>query len=237
MYVDMHCHCHELGLDDIQKYVNTIKLVCVSDDLESSNKTLELARKTSIIPCVGIHPWEAHNYSVKHVEAIKELIKQNDIKCLGEIGLDKIFYPKTYEHQKEIFLEFLEIAREYNLLLNLHTAGTWREVYELLVKYDIEKAYFHWYTGPLNLIEELVSKGYFIGVNPAWKIQDKHRRVIEVVPLTNILTESDAPYKYKGLDMRPDLVVETIDYLSKVKNVDIEEAKQIVLNNFIRLLS
>ncbi len=234
-YVDMHCHCHEISIDELREYTKKIILVCVSDDPGSSEATIELTKYVDIVPCIGIHPWEAHNYSLEDVNSLARFIDRHGIKCLGEIGLDKKFYPHTFEHQLKIFIRFLEIAREYDLFMNLHTAGAWREVYELLLKYDIKKAYFHWYTGPKTLLDSIVGSGYYIGINPAWKIQEKHRKIIEYAPITNIITESDAPYKYRNLYMKPDLVFETIGYIAKVKNMDYDEAKQVILNNYRRL--
>lgn len=237
-YVDMHCHCHEITIAELEEQIkNKILIVCVSDDIESSQTTIELGKQMKyLIPCIGIHPWEAHNYNLNDILKIKKIVEEYNIRCLGEIGLDKRFYPQTIEYQRKIFLQFLEIASEYDLFVNLHTAGAWREVYDLLIRYDINKAYFHWYTGPKTLIHDIIDSGYFIGINPAWKIQEKHKRIIEYVPLENILTESDAPYKYRSLYMKPELVIESVEYITKAKNIDIARVKQILLNNYYKVL-
>ncbi|ADI31403.1 TatD family hydrolase [Staphylothermus hellenicus] len=235
-YIDMHCHCHEYSVEELSRFIGkNISLVCVSDDPVSSWKTLELKKKLGITPCIGIHPWEAHKYSEKHAKEIVELAVKNNVKCLGEVGLDKRFVSKTYDRQLRIYEIFLKAAKEYDLVLNLHTAGAWREVYELLVKNDINRAYFHWYTGPLNLLDEIISSGYYIGINPAWKIQDKHRKVIMYASLENMLTESDAPYKYKGLELRPDYVIETVEYIAKVKNIQVEHVLLKINDNYEKL--
>ncbi len=237
MYVDMHCHCHEFSEDEIKSFLDKgINLVCVSDDPLSSNHTLELSRKYhGIIPCIGVHPWEAHKYSLKNISELVEEALRNDIVCLGEVGLDKLFVPKTYEHQLVLFKYFLNIAKEYDLVLNLHTAGTWREVFDLLIKYDIDKAYFHWYTGPLNLLEQIKEQGYFIGINPAWKIQEKHRKVIEKADIDMIITESDAPYKYKNMVLSPLMVIETVNYIAERKKIDVEYVKQRIWINYNKI--
>jgi len=236
-FIDMHCHCHELGADLLKRYENVMRIVCVSDDIESSMKTILLSKVLDIVPCIGIHPWEAHNHSERVIEDLAKFIKVYDVRCLGEVGLDKRFYPHTFEHQLRIFTSVLTLSKEYDLLLNLHTAGAWREAYDLVVKHDISKAYFHWYTGPLDLLDNIVASGYFVGINPAWKVQDKHKQVIARAPVTSMLTESDSPYHYKGLEMRPDLVVETLEYIANVKGIELEEAKSIIYQNFTKLLN
>ncbi len=238
--VDMHCHLHEFieeyGLDELDRYREGYVIVAVSDDLESSIKTLEIASQYSFVkPCIGIHPWSIGEASIDDLERIIELIRKEDAVCLGEVGLDTRFVGKTIDKQRRFFYKFLEIAREHDLVLNLHTAGTWSEVLDLLIKYDISRAFFHWYTGPKSLIEEIKSYGYYVGANPAWKIQKKHREILETIDLGVVITESDAPYRYRGLDMKPSMIEDTIDYLAQSHSVSRDYVVQQIYYNFERL--
>ncbi len=235
-YVDMHNHGYELGEDVLEGYSRDYILVVVADDLESSFRVLELARKYDYVkPCIGIHPWSIGETPLEHLDEIARAVDKYDVRCLGEVGLDTRFVARTIEKQRVFFRKFLELAREYDLLLNLHTAGTWREVYEMLIRYDISRAYFHWYTGPLSLLEEIRDKGYYIGANPAWRIQARHRRVLEEAPLDMVVTESDAPYRYKGITMKPELVKDTVDYLAEIKGVNRDAVVSTIYRNYLRL--
>ncbi len=242
-YIDMHNHFHELleeeyNIKHIVEYNNEYIIVAVSDDLESSIRTLELSKKYSFIrPCIGIHPWSIEEASEDELNKLLSVVDKEEVNCLGEIGLDTIFVAKTINKQRKFFLKFLEKARDYNLLLNLHTAGTWNEVFNLLLKYDIEKAYFHWYTGPLDLLDEITSQGYYIGANPAWIIQKKHRRILEYAGVNNLITESDAPYKYKGIYMTPLLVKDTLNYLSQLYRISYEVLKYKIYQNYLSLFN
>ena len=57
-YYDMHCHCHEMGneeLDRLFEELNSIVIVAVSEDVETLRRTLELAQSYGrIIPCSGL---------------------------------------------------------------------------------------------------------------------------------------------------------------------------------------
>lgn len=239
----MHNHFHELleeeyNIEHIAEYNDEYIIVAVSDDLESSIRTLELSKKYSFIrPCIGIHPWSIGETSIDELNKLLSLVDKEEVNCLGEIGLDTIFVAETIDKQREFFLKFLEKTRDYNLLLNLHTAGTWNEVFNLLLKYDIEKAYFHWYTGPLDLLNEIISQGYYIGANPAWIIQKKHRKILEYAGVNNLITESDAPYKYKGIYMTPSLVKNTLDYLSQLYRISYEVLKYKIYQNYLSLFN
>ncbi len=228
--VDAHCHLHEFTDVRIREFVSNFTIVAVSDDEPSSRKTLELAKTyDSVVPCVGVHPWMVDK--VPSDEADKVCKLAGEAMCIGEVGLDTKFVPDTIERQREFFLKFLNVAKEYSLPMNIHSAGAWREVFDLVIKYDIERANFHWYTGPLDLLEEIVNKGYFVSINPAIKIQKKHQEVAKLVPLDRLLLESDGPYSYRGLELEPPLIRDTVNFLSNLKNVPPQEIIEKVRNN------
>ncbi len=218
--VDSHCHLHEFQDVTIEKLCSKYTIVAVSDDAPSSLKTIEISKKyDTVIPCVGIHPWMVDKISKDEIYIIEKLC--SEAMCIGEVGLDTKFVPDTIDIQREIFEKMLKIAKEYSLPVNLHCAGTWKEVYNLVLKYDIDKAIFHWYTGPLDILEDIVRSGYFISINPAVKIQKKHQEVVKKVPLENMLLESDGPYEYRGLKLEPTLIDETVKIIAELKKVDV----------------
>ncbi len=236
-YVDVHSHAHEYSLSELEAILASapLHIVIVSDDLESSRRTLDYWRRLEgrVTPCLGVHPW-----SVKSREAVEEARKavelalENGVRCLGEVGLDTKFVGETIELQRSVFQVFLEAARDHNLILNLHTAGTWEEVLGLLERYDVGYANFHWYTGPLHLIPRIADHGYTISINPAIRVQKKHQNVVANAPLEIMLTESDAPYEYKGIKMSPQLVQEVVEHIARIKGLDVEYVAEAIRATF-----
>ncbi len=238
-YIDSHCHLYKFNEIEIKRIIKNkdIIILSVSEDLESSLKNLVLSQlNENVIPAVGIHPWNAENVNENTFKIIEDIIKENKIKILGEIGLDKKFKPETFEKQKEIFEKFLNLAKEYDLNLNLHTPNASNEVFDLLIKYDIKKAYFHWYSGDEKLLEEIIDKGYFIGINVATIINEKYKRYIEITNIKNIITESDGPYNYKGIILHPDLLKDLYRLISNMRKIDLEELSNIIQTNFARFI-
>ncbi|MFZ8855824.1 MAG: TatD family hydrolase [Candidatus Nanopusillus sp.] len=238
-YIDSHCHLYKFNEIEIKRIIKNrdIIILSVSEDLESSLKNLFLSQlNENVIPAVGIHPWNVENVNENTFKIIEDIIKENKIKILGEIGLDKKFKPETFEKQKEIFEKFLNLAKEYDLNLNLHTPNASNEVFDLLIKHDIKKAYFHWYSGDEKLLEEIIDKGYFIGINVATIINEKYKRYIEIANIKNIITESDGPYNYKGIILHPDLLKDLYKLISNIRKIDLEELSNIIQTNFARLI-
>ena len=64
---------------------------------------------------------------------------------------------------------------------------------------------FHWYSGPIKLIPDILAQGYYFSVNEAMTLSKNGRAIIDRIPRERMLTESDAPYNEKS-DIRKVLV-------------------------------
>lgn len=234
-YVDCHCHLHEFTEIKIQEFLKEFTIVAVSDDEPSSLKTIRLSEMyDNVIPCVGVHPWVIDKVSSDEIERVLKLVDK--VPCIGEVGLDTKFVPETIERQREVFEKFVKLAKEYDLVLNIHAAGTWKEVLEYLIKYDIDRALIHWYTGPINLLKEIEKLGYYISINPAIKIQEKHKKIVQIISINNLLVESDGPYNYRGLELEPILIKEyLIQEIAELKGLNPEIILEKVIENFRKL--
>jgi TatD DNase family protein len=238
-YVDSHIHLHEYG-DSWAAYCGRYTMLAVSDDIQSSARTVELARRCpTVVPAVGVHPWGIGGGTdvVGLARELEGLIEGGGVRFLGEVGLDRVFTPGTFSYQLRVFEAVLDLASRYGVGLSVHAAGAWREVFEMLRRYRIEVAVFHWYTGPLDLLEDIVGEGYLIGVNPALRLQRRHEEVARAVPLEALVTESDGPYEYRGLRLGPELIGELLARVAQVKGVGVEEVAEAVRRNFSRALS
>lgn len=240
IYSDAHCHAHEFSTRELEKFSKSFRvIVAVSDDLESSLRTVKLSKDFKIIyPCIGVHPWSLKSEAVldSTIKSIERLVKENGVQCLGEIGLDKAFMPQTMHIQYTYFTHLLDVAKDYGLAVNLHAAKTWRIVLRETLARGIKRALFHWFTGPLDVLRELVAHGYLVSINPTVKTSKKHLRVALESPLTSMVFESDGPYKYRGIYLNPDLIPETLDYIAEARGLDPRELLEKTNENLERFL-
>jgi len=230
-FVDAHCHLAEFKEEDVKVFTANTIIVAVSEDLESSLKTLRLSNER-ILPCIGIHPWNVKERCLDLVAELEKLVAKSNVTCMGEVGLDKKFTRDTWDAQVKVFRALLKIAKEYDLLLNLHAAGAWRDVLEQLLLTRIERAVFHWYTGPLDLLDKILENNYMITLNPSIVIQKKQENVVRKVDLGYVLSESDGPYKYRGLYLSPSVIPKLVSHIARIKEMNEEEVKKIIFNNF-----
>ncbi len=239
--VDAHAHLHEYSDNDIRGIIDgeRIYIVAVSDDKSSSLRTLKLSQEypDRIRPCIGLHPWEVGKVEAP-IASARELVRLAErygVDCFGEVGLDTKFVGETISVQRKVFSVFVEAAREMGAVMNLHTAGTWREVFEEIERAGIERANFHWYTGPHDLLEGIKEMQYTISINPAVLIQKKHQKIVEIAPLDIMLTESDAPYNYRGLKLSPLMVGKVLEKIAEIKRVSVEIVADTVVSNARRV--
>ncbi|BBD72895.1 hydrolase TatD [Sulfodiicoccus acidiphilus] len=222
MLYDAHCHLVELG-----KSYDGVFVAAVSMDLASSKRTLGLLGP-KILKGVGIHPWLAH---LEDPEKVLPLIEEADF--VGEVGLDRKYSEAPWDRQRQVFLKQIREDKT----INVHALRAWKVTFDLLIKHDVKRAIFHWYTGPKELLKDIEGAGYFVTVNPSVKVQKEHAEAIAEADLSVILVESDGGYTYRGRTLEPPMVVEAEDFLATTFQVSIKEIERKVRENFIRAFS
>ena len=150
---------------------------------------------------------------------------------IGEVGLDfSSEGKKTKDKQIECFEEILRILAGKNKVLSIHSRQAESTILNLLDMFYQENVIFHWYTGSVDLIPEIVKHGYYFSVNEAMLYTSHGRELIYQMPRDRVLTESDAPY-----NERCDIQKSVVE-LSKLWNISYNDAYQSINNNFRALL-
>ena len=141
---------------------------------------------------LGMHPLLAAE-SKKEVPLFKRLVDQTSY--IGEIGLD---FSKegiaTKDEQVEVLRDLLSTIRGNKKIVSVHSRRAEKELLVLLSEYEINNVIFHWYSGSVDLIPDILDRGYYFSVNEAMCRSKNGQSVIERIPRERILTETDAPY-------------------------------------------
>ncbi len=243
--IDSHCHLEEIADCGaaIEKAVasGVVAIVAVGSDYESNNLILEIAAKYSdlVYPALGLHP---DRLEASQVNRNLEFIEDHIEKAIGvgEIGLDyhkRVISAAPKERQKSVLKEVLLLAKKYHKPAIVHSRYAWRDALTLAEDVGIQKAVFHWYTGPSSVLRDIIHRDYFISATPAVEYHQEHRRAVKAVPVENLLIETDSPVSY-GIETRwqaqPDDVVRTLKALAKARGIDEEELARLTTNNAIK---
>lgn len=240
-YIDCHCHIADnyfykkidsLLEDWINVGVNEIG--AVATNIQSSSRNIELGKKypRKIKIGIGRHPWGAHKFNDFEKKKFEELFKDSKIDFIGEIGLDRYFIKEEekYPKQKEVLEFFLSFASRLKKPIMLHLTGAEKEILEILSNYKLNAPICcHWYSGPEDILKLLADLGCYFSINPAIIRSKNHRKVLDIVTIDKLLTESDGPVEFQGKKSSP--------ILTKLVCEDIAEYKKLEEKNLIQKIS
>ncbi|RLE80203.1 MAG: hypothetical protein DRJ52_06875 [Thermoprotei archaeon] len=236
--IDAHAHLEEL--DDLEsalkraREAGVVAVVAVGSDYSSNKEILEISSSYTdyVYPALGLHPWELSQDYEKVLEQIEA--HADSIVAIGEVGLDYRI-STSRELQKKAFREVARLASKLDKTLIVHARDAWRDAFKIVAEENVSKAIFHWFSGPLDLLDELREKHYFISVTPAVLYQKKHIRAVERYPIELIVIESDAPVSYRGKVSEPADTLLSLKGLASLKKLSLEETAKTVFNNTVRL--
>lgn len=237
--IDTHCHidlyknplqivneCERLG-------IATIGVTNLPSHFEMGFAHLLSYKKVRL--ALGMHPLHANSHLKEMSGFMRNLSKTSYI---GEIGLD--FSQEgiaTKEIQLNSFKSILNALKDKPKILSLHSRKAEKEVLMLLIEDKIRSAIFHWYTGPLALIKEIVNADYYFSINTAMINSKSGQEVIGKIPKSKILTESDGPFiQYKRNQVMPWNIASIHEYLSSLWGISKDEVENIIEENFKRIL-
>lgn len=237
--LDTHCHIDlypkpELILNECDRNgFPILSMTNLPSHFEKGFPFFQNRRK--VRQALGMHPLHAEHHKKEFPKFISNLAKTSYI---GEVGLD---FSKDGIHTKDIQLQtfenILDIIAAQKKLLSIHSRLAEREVLDLLKKYKIKNAIFHWYSGSVNLINEIVQQGYYFSINPAMTKSISGRKIISKIPSSFILTETDGPFiSENNSPIRPGQVQAVIKFLANEWMLDDDEIKKIIWSNFQTIL-
>ena len=233
--IDTHAHLNEI--EDIHQAILRAKdvgikgIVAVGMDLLSNQRTLDLARQfpEMVHPAIGYHPWSINQDTIE--ENLK-FIEKNLANCiaLGEVGIDyktKVKKPLQWE----VFSRLLSSAYRYSRPVIVHSRFSHQRSHQMVKDSGVEKAVFHWYSGPLEILERIIVDGYYVSATPALAYSTPHQAAMRAAPVERILVETDSPVAYQGRISEPADLVITLGELSRLKDIPLEDARFITSNN------
>ena len=240
MLIDGHVHLD--ALKDVDSAIRRAgdagieKIVGVGMDLASNRKILALAGRFAgfVLPAVGYHPWsirkEDMQETLDHIERCLEYCV-----ALGEVGLDYRVKVKK-RLQREVFERLLDLAARLDKPVIIHTRFSQSRCLDMVTAAGVRSAVFHWYSGPLDILEQILDRGFFVSATPALAFSRNHRAAIQAAPMDRILIETDAPVAYNGEVSEPSFLIRTVRALAGLKGIPEEEVVRATSGNMHRFL-
>ena len=233
--IDTHCHINffknagDVALICEKRKVNTIYVTTLPSQFKETYKYIEPLKYVNA--SLGFHCLES-NYNLEEEKKIF-LSYVDKTKFIGEVGLDFSKRAITSkEKQIGVFEFILKSIKGKDKIINLHSASAEDDVLKMIVEYKIKKAIFHWYSGKIGTLNQILRYGYYFSINESMCKSKKGQNIISKLPKDRVLIETDAPFIKEILPYKNNY---TYLYLSKVFKLDIDETISKVYNNFKKL--
>ena len=253
-FFDTHMHLDDSKFDfDREAVIDKIwkagvtKCINMGCDIESSQKAIEIAQKHPFIyAACGLHPEEIPQTEEelwKMLSKIKELIIQNKkIVAIGEIGLDYYWNQENKELQKMAFEKQIELANDLKLPVSIHTRDSIDDTISIIRKIKIEKSgVLHCCPFNPELVKQGLNAGLYIGFGGTctFKNSKNAQKIVEMVPLTKVLIETDAPYlapePVRGTRNDSSNLKYIVQKLAEFKGLEAEQMAKITYENAEKL--
>jgi len=236
--IDTHCH---IDFKEYNKNRSEIMerakkklsaLVNSGASLGGNRRTLNLQEEYKGFLCstLGFHPTNASKADASVVkQALDEIIANIDLAVgIGETGLDfhEITNINARKRQENLFKTFIELSDEYELPLIIHARDAEKKALDMVKKTSsINNVVFHCYGGDSKTAKLIVDEGYHISFSTIICFSEHHQKLVEEIPISNILTETDSPYlsPFKGVKNEPAFVEEAVKVIAEKKSISAHE--------------
>ena len=205
MIFDSHAHYDSQQFDEdrdellLSMEANGVgTIVNAGASWDSVTEVVELAQKYPFMyAAVGVHPDEVGALDDERFEYMKAQCKKDKVVAVGEIGLDYYWDNESHDVQKKCFIKQLELARELDLPVIIHSRDAAADTLEIMKEYGQGlRGVIHCFSYSIELAREYVKMGYHIGIGGVvtFKNGRKLKEIAAEIPLERILLETDCPY-------------------------------------------
>lgn len=247
MIIDTHAHYDDRAFnDDRDEVLNSLNasgieyVVNIGASLKSSRSTIELTKNYPFVyGAVGVHPDEVGELDEAGLKWLEEAAKLPKIVAVGEIGLDYYWDKADRQVQKDWFAKQMDLARAVGLPIVVHSRDAAADTLDVMKAENAKElsGVIHCFSYGVEMAREYLNWDYYLGIGgvATFKNAKKIKEVIEYMPLSKLLLETDCPYlapvPYRGKRNTSANLPLVIEAIAEIKGVSYKEVEQITYDN------
>ncbi len=228
--IDSHCHLDDAAFDSDRDEV----LRRAADAGLTALITIDAAgefldRYPALWGTAGVHPHEAGKFDAATIPNLRERARHPRVVAIGEIGLDYHYDFAPRDVQRRCFIAHLELARELDLPIVIHTREAWDDTFAILNEHWRGAGVMHCFTSGVAEAERCVSMGFhlaFGGVVTFPKATDV-QEAARWTPADRLLLETDCPYlapvPLRGKRNEPSLLTHTAARVAQLRGTSTDD--------------
>ena len=248
---DTHAHYDDEAFDEDRDALLTglpengiARVVNVGASLASCKRTIELMNRYDYIyGAIGVHPSETAELNDRAFDWLRQQCQLGKCVAVGEIGLDYYWDEPDRELQKEWFRRQLNMARELDKPVIIHSRDAAKDTVELMTEEHAEEigGVIHCYSYTKETAGVFLKMGFYFGIGGVltFKNAKKLKEAVAYIPLERIVLETDCPYlapePNRGKRNSSLNIPYVIKALAEIKGVEEETVRQAAWENAHKL--
>jgi len=249
-YIDSHAH---IASDEIFPSVDAVleraknaglsKIVNICTDAVTLQRGLKLALKYPwVYNAAATTPHDVAAEGDDVFPLMEKHAKNGDLVAVGETGLDYFHHHSPPAIQQHFLRRYLHLALECHLPVVIHCREAFSDFFKILdAEYIVNGKHapgvLHCFTGTEAEAEEVIKRGWYLSLSGivTFKKSETLRAVAKMIPLNQLLIETDAPYlapqSHRGKQNEPAFLPETAAIIASCRGISVEEVAAATMAN------
>jgi len=202
-----------------------------------------IKRDDRLFAAVGVHPQDADAFDHAWMDDVQNLLQNNRVVAVGEIGLDYHYKTPFRDIQIRCLQSMLHLAYESNKPIIIHDRDAHDDVWNVIESEGVPKSggVFHCFSGDTVFANKIIDAGFYISIPGVitFKNAEVLKDVVESVPIEKMVLETDSPYlapvPHRGKRNEPSFVRRTAEAIAAIKGMSIDDVARITTLNAKRL--
>jgi len=244
-FIDSHAHLTSQGviahLDailDRAKDAHISHILNICTDPETLREGILLtARHPHIQNAGATTPHDVASEGESAFPIFEAAAREGKLRAIGETGLDYHYEHSSKELQKHFLKRYLRLAAECSLPVIFHCREAFSDLFVIADAEYKGPAILHCFTGSIDEAKEVLERGWYLSLSGivTFKKSEPLRAVAKMVPLAQLLIETDTPYlapqSHRGQPNEPSFLPETAQCIARAKGISIEEVVRATWEN------
>ena len=244
MLTDTHCHLYYKdlkkdlqGVFDRANKLGVNRFICAATNMEDVHQCIEIAENYDQVFCSsGIHPHDTKDAPQNYIERIYNLMSNDNMVAVGEIGLDYFRNISDSNIQKKRLREQLKIALAVDKPVIIHNREADEDMINILKDFPGVSGVAHCFSSNLDMANQFLELGYYISFSGNLTFKNSHLPIVaKELPLDRLLVETDSPFlspvPFRGKPNEPARVRYVAEKLADIHKISFEEISNITSEN------
>ncbi|TAG09250.1 MAG: TatD family deoxyribonuclease [Verrucomicrobia bacterium] len=250
MLTDTHCHLASARYETTEvpaiieraQAAGVRRLITLATDLEDLELSLDLAQRSSVYACIGIHPCSAHEVTTDVIETLRSYVSDPRVAAIGETGLDYFHNaPDGWteenfrKHQRALLRAHFELASDAGLNVVIHTRDREgdQSLQDALAIYDDfrnnVRAVFHCFIQGSSQMQQVLDRGGIVSFGGVMTFKNAHmvRETARLAPVGSFMLETDSPYlapdPFRSQRNEPAYLLRIAECLAQLRGESLDE--------------